>query len=106
MNSSFKQAGRLLDPQKEDYLINIKFHEIAITTDDSLPACVLVVEWKRGPESQQTRPVELNDIVPDHEMNDVFSKVSSFYSKNNGKYEKKVCNFILKNVHEDVDKEK
>ena len=36
-------------------------------------------------------------------MNDDLSKVSSFYSKKNDKYEKKVCNFILKNVHEDIE---
>lgn len=47
--------------------------------------------------------MELNDIVVDHEMNDDFSKVSSFYSKKNNKFEKKDCNFILKNVHEDIE---
>ena len=36
-------------------------------------------------------------------MNDDLSKISSFYSKKNDKYEKKVCNFILKNVHEDIE---
>ena len=61
-------------------MINLKFLHI-IVHSDACPDCELVVEWKRGPESQQTRPVELNDIVPDHEMNDDFSKVSSFYTK-------------------------
>jgi hypothetical protein len=36
-------------------------------------------------------------------MQDDFSKVSSFYTKNGSKYEKKVCNFILKDVHTDVE---
>lgn len=45
----------------------------------------------------------MNDIVVDHEMNDDLSKVSSFYSKKNDKFEKKVCNFILKNVHEEIE---
>jgi len=51
MKSFVKGAGRLLDQKKEDYMINLKFKEIEVKTDDALPDCVLVVEWKRGPES-------------------------------------------------------
>ena len=51
MNSFIKGAGRLLDQKKEDYMINLAFKLIEVTTDDALPDCVLVVEWKRGPES-------------------------------------------------------
>ena len=39
-------------------------------------------------------------------MEDSLSKVSSFYTKDGTKYEKKMCNFILKNIHEDVPEEK
>ena len=51
MNSFLKGAGRLLEQTKADYLINLKFQQIEIKTDDAVPDCVLVVEWKRGPES-------------------------------------------------------
>ena len=45
----------------------------------------------------------MNDLVVDHEMSDDLSKVSSFYSKKGDRFEKKMCNFILKNVHEDIE---
>jgi hypothetical protein len=51
MNSFLKGAGRLLEQTKADYMINLKFEQIEVKPDDALPDCVLVVEWKRGPES-------------------------------------------------------
>lgn len=96
MNFITKGAGRLLAQKKEDYMIELTFHHIKILNDD-IPDCLLVVEWKRGPESQQTNPIELNDLIPDNDMDDELSKVSSFYTKDGSKYEKKMCNFILIN---------
>lgn len=39
--------------------------------------------------------MELNEYEIDSEMEDVMSKVSSFYSKDNVTYQPKLCNFAV-----------
>ena len=50
MNFIAKGAGRLLAQKKEDYMIELTFHHIKIESEE-IPDCLMVIEWKRGPES-------------------------------------------------------
>lgn len=42
--------------------------------------------------------IELNEYEVDTEMEDIMTKVSSFYSKDHVNFEKKVCNFIVMKI--------
>lgn len=63
----------------------------------------LQVVWKRGPEKQSSNEVDLNEYEIDTEMNDVMSKVSSFYTKDQVTFQPKLCNFII--VRPETEKE-
>ena len=43
-----------------------------------------LIDWKRGPETQTTKQIDLNEYQPDDFVDETFAKVSSFYSKDNG----------------------
>lgn len=60
--------------------------------------CEVLVIWKRGVEEQAGEYVDLNYIQIDNEINDEFSKVSTFYKKNakDETFEPKNCEFLLK----------
>jgi hypothetical protein len=59
----------------------------------------IVVVWKRGPEQQQSQTIELNEYEIDADLTEVFTKVSSFYSKDNVTYEGKYCNIVIKSLN-------
>lgn len=44
------------------------------------------IVWKRGVEKQKSGEIELNEFELDCELDEVMSKVSSFYSKDNITY--------------------
>lgn len=55
--------------------------------------------WKRGPQQDKTNIFDLNELEVDATLNEVFSKVSSFYTKDEGAtYEKKTGSLILKEI--------
>lgn len=58
------------------------------------------IVWKRGPEKQCSHKIELNEFELDSDLEEVMSKVSSFYSKDTITYEKKDCNFIVMKLGE------
>ena len=63
----------------------------------------LKVLWKRGPETSTSQAVDFNQYTLEHDMGDVFTKVSSFYSKDgldhiSSFWEKKDCQFIIDKV--------
>jgi len=41
---------------------------------------------------------DINEYEIDTDMTDVFSKVSSFYSKDGVSYESKFCNFVINKI--------
>ena len=60
--------------------------------------CEVQVVWKRGPEEQAGEWVDLNYIEVDADLQDEFSKVSSFYKASAAAetHEPKTCEFLLK----------
>lgn len=59
----------------------------------------LAVVWKRGAQENETKGYELNYLENDMEMDEVFRRVSGFYSKNKKQFsdvENKTCLFQLK----------
>lgn len=55
--------------------------------------------WKRGPQQDKTKIIDLNEFETDMELNSEFSKVSSFYSKDEGAtWEQKTGQLILKEI--------
>ena len=55
----------------------------------------LQVVWKRGPQLDKSQEVELNEFEPDHDMKDIFTKVSSFYTRDTVTWEPKMCNIMV-----------
>jgi hypothetical protein len=79
--------------KKQDYLITVKMVRVYCTVEED---CQVQVEWQRGPTTEKSNKYDLNNIEVDVEMTDVFSKVSSFYSKDGGQtFEPKLCHFHI-----------
>lgn len=86
----FKAISRAAQ-KKQNYMITAALAKIGCSSlSNDIELCVV---WKRGPESQKSQVYELNEIEHDTDMTDIFTKVSSFYSKDNITFEKKMCNF-------------
>ena len=63
--------------KKQNYEIKLSIKKIGANVDKDGE---LYVVWKRGPQTDKTKKYEVNDIEVDAEANDVFVRVSSFYS--------------------------
>mmetsp|Transcript_21934 Transcript_21934/g.34072 ORF Transcript_21934/g.34072 Transcript_21934/m.34072 type:complete len:195 (+) Transcript_21934:16-600(+) len=87
----FKALGRQFQ-KKQDFLIIVRIAKVSVQVEED---CQVQVVWRRGTAStEKSTKVDLNNIETDAELNDVFKKVSSFYSKDNGNiYEPKMCSF-------------
>jgi len=85
--------------KKQNFQIDVKMVRLGGSSIDE-DIC-LRVTWKRGPETQLSADYDLNEFEVDAEMNDSFTKVSSFYSKDQVTYEPKFCNFIVNRVDKD-----
>jgi len=66
------------------------------------PGTCLKVLWKRGPQTDYTRLIKIEDGQKNYKLYEAFSKISSFYYKEAGTtfsdnvtYEEKMCVFQL-----------
>lgn len=94
-----KRIERIVQ-HKMNLEVQLSFIKIAAPNiSDKIDFVDLAIVWQRGPEqSNETKGYELNYIEFDLEMNEVFRRVSGFYSndKDFKTFNKKMCTFILK----------
>jgi len=94
----FKALARSAQ-KKQNFMITVRIARFGLESINEDTTFLIV--WKRGPEKQNSSKVELNEFEVDADLEDVMSKVSSFYSKDHVTYEKKMCNFCIVKVDED-----
>jgi hypothetical protein len=101
-----KKLGRFFQIRK-NLEVEIGFKKIwAHDLAEELDFVDLSVVWKRGGQENETKGYELNYIEVDMEMDEVFRRVSKFYSKskNFSAIEDKICVFQLKEYKQLKDK--
>lgn len=84
----FKAISRGLKTEQKS-VITLKVIKVGTEVEND---CEVQVIWKRGPEIQEGKKVDLNNIEVDAELEDVFTKASSFYTSG-GVWEPKMCEF-------------
>ena len=98
-NSLNRKYGQL----KQDFQITIQFKKIeALKLSEKVNFIDLCVVWKRGEnQANETKGYELNYLEYDADMDEVFKRISGFYSKKKSDkdeplFESKYCMFQLK----------
>lgn len=75
--------------KKQNYQIRLAIKKIGANVDHDTQIWAV---WKRGPQTDKTQMYDVNEIEVDAEATDVFTRISTFFTKGNDLIPK-LCDF-------------